>query len=154
MVHNNYARAYTEVLEILSHFSKENFKKIPAEKINYYKENMDKSYDFKIDPKSDLSGQNISIEANAILVNLFIKYYATEEQKIKIKEILDINKKRLSIDENQKKSSDDLFISKNITSSEINRKGNTSIILKKETVFSRFINYLKNLFLFNKKNNK
>ena len=39
---NNYAKAYTEVLEILSHFSDEEYSKIPIEKIEFYKNNMDK----------------------------------------------------------------------------------------------------------------
>ena len=50
---------------------------------------MDKNYNFKINPEIDLAEQNISKEANAIIVNLFTDYYATEEQKVKIKEILD-----------------------------------------------------------------
>ena len=38
---NIYAKAYTEVLEILNHFSKEEYSKIPQEKIDFYKNNMD-----------------------------------------------------------------------------------------------------------------
>ena len=33
---NSYAKAYKEVLEILSHFSAEEYSKIPQEKINFY----------------------------------------------------------------------------------------------------------------------
>ena len=40
---NSYAKAYTEVLEILSHFSAEEYSKIPQEKINFYKNNMKKA---------------------------------------------------------------------------------------------------------------
>lgn len=36
---NTYARAYTEVLEILNHFSKEEYNKIPEEKISFYRNN-------------------------------------------------------------------------------------------------------------------
>ena len=31
---------------------------------------------------------------NAIIINLFTDYYATEEPKVKIKEILDLNQKK------------------------------------------------------------
>ena len=37
---NAYTRAYTEVLEILSHFSKEEYAKIPTKKIEFYRSNM------------------------------------------------------------------------------------------------------------------
>ena len=91
MVNNIYARAYTEVLEILKHFPDEEYKKIPIEKINFYKSHMDKNYKFTINPEMDLANQNISKEANAIIVTLFRDYFATEEQKVKIKEILERN---------------------------------------------------------------
>ena len=69
---NNYARAYTEVLEILSHFSDEEYSKIPIEKIEFYKKNMDKGYIYMINPEIDLSKQVISDEANAILPDINI----------------------------------------------------------------------------------
>ena len=74
MVNNIYARAYTEVLEILKHFPDEEYKKIPIEKINFYKSHMDKNYKFTINPEMDLANQNISKEANAIIVTLFRDY--------------------------------------------------------------------------------
>ena len=42
---------------------------------------MDQNYIFTINPEIDLSEQNISPEANAIIINLFTDYFATEEQK-------------------------------------------------------------------------
>lgn len=76
-----YKRAYTEVIEIIKYFPNEEYAKIPLEKINYYKENMDKDYNFKINPNIELEKQNISREANAILVTLFNDYFATDRQK-------------------------------------------------------------------------
>ena len=68
---DTYKRAYTEVLEIINYFPAEEYAKIPNEKIEFYKENMDKEYDFHINPNIDLEKQNISREANAILITLF-----------------------------------------------------------------------------------
>ena len=85
MTNNTYARAYTEILEIIKYFPKEEYAKIPKEKIEFYKKNMDTNYNFTINPEIDLSKQNISKEAYAIMVNLFKEYFATEEQKTKIK---------------------------------------------------------------------
>ena len=91
MISNTYEKAYVEVLEILKYFPKKDYMKIPEEKIEFYKKNKDKNYIFTINPKVDLSKQNISREANAIIVNLYRDYFATEEQKLNIKEILELN---------------------------------------------------------------
>ena len=102
MINNTYAKAYTEVLEILKYFPEEEYKKIPIEKINFYKSNMDKDYKFTINPEIDLANQNISKEANAIIVSLYRDYYATEEQKVKINEILDLNQKKEELEKRKK----------------------------------------------------
>ena len=73
MKDNLYAKACTEVLEILSHFSEEDFSKIPSDKIEFFEKNKDKDYEYKIDPEIDLSKQYISDEANAIIVGLYKK---------------------------------------------------------------------------------
>lgn len=85
MVNSTYAKAYREVLEIIKHFSEEEYAKIPIEKIEFYKNNMDRNYNFTINPKIDLEKQSISKEANAIIVNLFRDYYATGTLPVKMK---------------------------------------------------------------------
>lgn len=92
---NNYAKAYTEVLEILRYFSAEEYSKIPKEKIDFYKSNMDKDYDYNINPNIDLSKQYISKEANAILISLFRDYFATENQKKTLNKLLNQNQEKL-----------------------------------------------------------
>lgn len=91
------------------------------------------------DPDSveEVSDQNISPTANAIIVNLFRDYFATEEQKVKIKEILDLNQKK---EEQEKYDSDNLFkkqnkeITKNVT--------NTALTEYKESFFAKFKNFI------------
>ena len=112
MTNNTYARAYTEILEIIKYFPKEEYAKIPKEKIEFYKENMDANYNFTINPEIDLSKQNISKEANAIMVNLFKEYFATEEQKTKINEILELNQKKSEKEKREKYNPEDLFKNK------------------------------------------
>ena len=112
MINNTYAKAYTEVLEILKYFPEEEYKKIPIEKINFYKSNMDKDYKFTINPEIDLANQNISKEANAIIVSLYRDYYATEEQKVKINEILDLNQKKEELEKRKKYHPDNIFKNK------------------------------------------
>ena len=80
----------------------EEYNKIPKEKIEFYEVNKDQNYQFVINPRIDLSEQNISKEANAIIVTLFQDYFATEEQKEKIKEILELNKKKSEQEKREK----------------------------------------------------
>ena len=43
---NNYEKAYTEVLEILKYLPKEEYEKIPEERIEIFKNNCAKDYSF------------------------------------------------------------------------------------------------------------
>ena len=147
MINTIYAKAYTEVLEIIKHFPEEEYNKIPKEKIEFYKGNRDKNYNFTINPEIDLSEQNISSEANAIIVNLFRDYFATEEQKVKIKEILDLNQKKEEQEKREKYNPDDIFKKGNkdteTTNIETSKNNtNTALIEYKESFFTRFKNFI------------
>ena len=52
---------------------------------------MDKKYNYKINPEVNLAEQEISKEANAILITLFRDYFASEKQKIALKKLLNQN---------------------------------------------------------------
>lgn len=148
MINSVYAKAYTEVLEIISHFPKEEFSKIPLEKIEYYQKNMDKDYQFTINPKIDLSKQNISKEANAIIITLFRDYYATEEQKNKINEILKLNQITEENAKRKKYNPDDIFKNRETKDKENeNSINNTQLIEYHESFFIKFKNFIKKLLL-------
>lgn len=142
MINNTYAKAYTEVLEVIRHFPKEEYSKIPVEKIEFYKTNMDKDYTFTINPEIDLAEQNISQEANAIIVNLFRDYFATEEQKIKIKEILDLNQKKDEQEKREKYNPDDIFKKSNKITQIKTEESENALIEYKETFFTKFKNFI------------
>ena len=132
MTNNTYARAYTEILEIIKYFPKEEYAKIPKEKIEFYKKNMDTNYNFTINPEIDLSKQNISKEANAIMVNLFKEYFATEEQKTKINEILELNQKKSEKEKREKYNPEDIFKNKESKVSKEKTLENVLLIEKKK----------------------
>ena len=154
MINNSYAKAYTEVLEIIRHFPKEEYFKIPIEDIEFYQKNMDKNYNFSINPEIDLSEQNISSEANAIIVNLFRDYFATEEQKIKIKEILDLNQKKEEQEKREKYNPDDILKktnkAKNTDIEMSENHTNTALVEYKESFFTRFKNFIFRILHINK----
>ena len=133
MINNTYAKAYTEILEIIKHFSEEDYSKIPEEKIEFYKKNMDVNYKFTINPEIDLSEQNISKEANAIIVNLFREYFATEEQKKKISEILKLNQLKLEREKREKYNPVDIFK---------NKTTDIALIDKKYSFFNKLKNFV------------
>ena len=146
MTNNKYAKAYKEVLEIIKYFPEEEYNKIPKDKIEYFTNNMDNSYEFIINPSIDLSEQNISKEANAIIVMLFQDYFATEKQKEKIKEILKLNEKKSEQDKREKYNPDDLFLkNKIIEKKQQNDIQETALVEYKENFFTRFKNFILNL---------
>ena len=143
---NNYARAYTEVLEILSYFSNEEYSKIPEEKIKYFKENMDKDYIYMINPEIDLSVQHISSEANAILISLFRDYFASENQKGMLSKLLNKNQEKVDKAKREKYNTDDIFnkekaetVDNNIENMEL------QIIEYRESFYSKFTKFIKRL---------
>lgn len=143
MISNNYAKAYKELLEIIKHFPHEEYNKIPKEKINFFEENMDTSYNFKINPNIDLSEQNISKETKALIVKLYEDYFATEDQKEKIKEILELNQKRAEQEKRKKYNPQELFKTNRVIKKvQNNNKQENAIIQCKENFFIRFKNYI------------
>ncbi len=144
MNNSNYAKAYKEVLEIIKYFPEKEYNKIPKEKIEFYKANMDKEYNFSINPTIDLAEQNISKEANAIIINLFQDYFATEEQKEKINEILNINEQKAEQERIKKYSPNDLFKKNdiNIQTKHENTSEETALVEYKENFFIKFKKFI------------
>ena len=116
MTDKNYARACTEVLEILSYFPEEEYLRIPTDKIELLKQYRDEGYDYSINPEIDLSEQYISKEAKAMIVEIYREYFATEHQKSVIDDILKHNQmlieKEKENDYYNKYGKNDLLINK------------------------------------------
>lgn len=149
MITNKFAKAYKEVIEIIAYFPEEAYNKIPKEKIKFYINNMDINYDFTIDPDVDLSKQNISKEANAIIVSLYQDYFATEEENEKIKKILELNEQKAEQEKRKKYNPNDLFKNKNSIE---NKQADipetireTALVEYKDTFFTKFKNLIMRL---------
>ena len=145
-MNNLYAKAYTEVLEIINHFSEDEYKKIPKEKIDFYEKHKDRKYDFKINPNIDLAEQNISRKANAILVSLFRDYFATAKQKEILKNLLQQNQEKLEKEKYLKYNPDNIF---NKSNSNINdSKDIVALVeIKNEVWYRKILNFFKRIFL-------
>lgn len=106
---DTYERAYTEVIELLKHFPKEDVEKIPREKLKIYLENMDKTYHYEVDTNKTFEEQKMSSKTKAIFANIFRDYWATDYQRERIlaKEKYDLE--LLEEEKRKKYNPDDLF---------------------------------------------
>ena len=85
---------HIDLIEILKYVPEEDVKKIPEEKLEFYKNNMDNEYDYKLDMTKEFEEQEMSNITKAILANIFRDYWATPYQKerIEAKEKYDLEK--------------------------------------------------------------
>lgn len=146
-MNNNYAKAYKEIIEIIRFFPEDEYNKIPKEKIEYYKENMDNTYKFAINPNIDLAEQNISKEANAIIISLYRDYFSTENQKEKIDNILKSNQITKEQEKKVQYNPDNLFAkspknSHNTIKRTDTNEQETALIEYKENFFTRFKDFI------------
>lgn len=88
-----YAKSYTELLEILRYFPKSDLAKIPKTTIFRYIENSDKNYNFCYNPDYNLESQNVSDLTKNLIVNLYIDFLADEKEReyIKNKDLQELN---------------------------------------------------------------
>lgn len=138
---NNYEKAYTEILEILKYIPKEEYERIPKEKILFFEENCDKNYEFKFDINKSLDEQEFLRETNAIIVVLFRDYFATDTQKEKLQRILLENERKYQEELREKYNPDDIFKKKqvDIKKEEI-KEENVQMVEYKEPILRRIVN--------------
>ena len=141
MITKEYAMAYTEVIEILKHVPDEDIAKIPKDKIDFYNNNMDNEYNYKLDMTKEFEEQEMSDVTKAILANIFRDYWATpyQRERIEAKEKYDLEK--LEEEKREKYNPDDIF--KNRQTRGINNNPNLPVEIKKENFFKRLISFIK-----------
>ena len=139
-----YANAYSEVLEILKNISKEDYEKVPSEKIDLFEKNANKNYNFQYDTNLTLDEQNVSKRAKAIIAILFRDYWATPEQREKI--LAKQNYDRIQIEKNKQKQYNVDNIFKNKERKVETVENSVSTIEYKESIFSKIKKWFKQTF--------
>ena len=134
-----YANAYSEVLEILKYIPKEDYNKIPKEKIKLFETNFNKNNQFKYNPLLTLEEQNVSKRARAIIAILFKNYWATEKQKQIIQQKAKQDIMQLEKEKQEKYNAQELFKTKPMQQQEIKQ----DIVEYKENILKRFIRKIK-----------
>lgn len=144
----NYPNAYKEVYVILNYINKEELEKIPQSFMDMLQKNMSKDYEFEIDASVDFEEQNLLKETKVILAYMFLNYWGTEEQRVRIERKF---RNDIAKEERQKTKYDskDLFsnkISSNASQSIHKNEETKMIVYKEKNILSRFICKLKKLF--------
>ena len=147
MIQTKYANAYTEVYEILSCLSEEEYSKIPEELIEIFEENRNLDYDYEINEEQDLMKQPMLRETKAILLNIFRDYLATPEQSQKIKQWMQADREYLE-KQKQEKYNTNIFENKVKKNKDNASNFNTNLpaTIKKQSIFQKIINKIKKIF--------
>lgn len=106
---------------------------------------MDKKYNYKINPEVNLAEQEISKEANAILITLFRDYFASEKQNIALKKLLNQNQLKEEQEKIEKYDSNSMFKDKKNKTENMQLK-QVSVTKYEESFFSKIFNKIKKIF--------
>lgn len=143
-----YQQAFSEVNEILSYLSKENYNKIPKEVIDAIEENKDNDYVFFIDTTIPFEEQELLEESKAILFNIYKDYLSNDEIKDKI---IELQKEEQIVKESINSSNihlNDLFPKKPEKEIEVEVKTETALIQidNNKNIFIKILEKIKNIF--------
>ncbi len=143
---DNYPKAYKEVIEVLKFVPIESVNKIPKEMLEMFKNKMDKNYNFSVDINKNFEEQVLLEETKAIFANIFRDYWATpqEKERIKIKERIELQK--LEEEKIKKYNPDNLFKKKAVVSNSVENTTNLPTEIKKEYFYKKILKFFRNIF--------
>ena len=137
---NNYA--YSEVIKIIDNMEVKYKEMLLQKLIDFLNENKNFEYQKHINPRTTLSKQNISKDANSILAMINLKYWVKdEEHKTSLLNRYKANDDSLMNIENN-------YLFKNNIDKKTENITNANkelVVIKKENIFIRIINFLKSI---------
>lgn len=141
-----YKKAYIEVYEFVSNLDDEQKNKIPKNVLENLKKDKDNNYYFKFDKNKGLFEQNYMTETKALIVELYEKYLAPEEELVLWKQY-DYTCNNVLKNEKRKKYNSNVFEDKKeyINNKNINKEEQALIEVKnkKENFIRRIIKRIK-----------
>lgn len=139
---NNYAKAYSEILEILKYIPVQDKCKIPDDILQTFTEYSDKNYNFNINTSIPFEDNILLEETKSILAVLFRDYWATDFQieQILAKEKIDIKEYEQTLNTPFNYSS--LFRENNDSNNQLDLIDCPI----KEKWYKKFINFIKDFF--------
>lgn len=144
---DEYSRAYTELLEILKYIPAITVEKIPKENIDMYELNKDKNYEYHYDNDLSFEEQNISHLTKILIANLYIDYWATDEERSIIKEHDRKELEALEIEKNKQYNTDDIFANrkKKLEEKVQNIKNTSMIVVENTNIFKKIMEKIKKM---------
>lgn len=145
-----YKQAYVELYEILKVLAKEQKDKIPENFIKNISNNMDKDYKFEFDMSKGIFEQDLMVETEALLVEIYERYLAPEEEKEMWQKY---DRFCLNKIEEEKKAKYDVDIfgqkeSKKIEDDKLKENVNTNnlpVEVKREKFYEKIFNFFKKI---------
>ena len=136
-----YAKAYTELYEILKNISENDLNKIPNEILMILEEKRDKGYEFKLQENIEFENQKLLRETKILLAILYRDYWATKEEKDKI--IQKWKNDIIKSEEEKKKIYNEIIQNKRERIIEQKNDNNLPVEVEKEKLFKKIISFIK-----------
>lgn len=135
MITKEFLEACTEINEIFKFINKEELEKIPVEIKEFFENNIDEKYNFKIESNKPLDEQKIKKETKDILVYLYTYYWCPEHEKNELKKIFSTNYEKEQLKLREKYNPEDIFNKRQ------NKNNNNKIMIikHKESIFKKII---------------
>ena len=141
---DNYKKALVEVEAVLDCLEDDAYRKIPEEIIRAIEENKNKDYGFDYDEDLDYNQWNLSVEAKALLYNIYKRYIANEEEKKYFRDKEKFELMQLEKQKSEKYNPD--FIFKNMNVLENKEEHKELVEIHKEKWYTKFLYVIKHFF--------
>lgn len=125
---NSFAIACTEVLDVLKHLPQNEYERIPKDEIEFLESQKDSSF--------NVQGINLSKEANALIIILWEKYFASQNEKERLYNILKQNYQKEEKRKKELYNYDNLFKEKEKESTEL-------VEVKNKKWYERILDFFK-----------
>lgn len=145
----DYAKSYTELIEILKNVPKEKLNEIPKELIKNYIKDMDKDYKYQYDANLEFEEQETLHLTKILIANLYIQYWADSNEKQQIQEREQKELYELELSKNRKYNPDNLF--RNKDNQNIKQQSQELIIAEKRNILQKVIDKVKVWIKFKRK---
>lgn len=140
----NLPNAYKECIEILKYIPKNEYEKVPKYIIENMIDEMNVNYNYKVTHFIDFENQDMLEETKAILAVLFREFWATEEEKIRIKEKEKNDILLLECEKKNRYKFEDIF--KNESNYEKENFDNNQLIEYKKNLFNKLKEFVLKIF--------
>lgn len=139
---STYAKAYVEILEIISYMGQAYKKKIPSKLLNFFEENKDFGYEYNLESLN--LNSSFMNETLIILALIEQKYWASNKEQEILGQALKENEKKYQEDLREKYNTNNLF--KNKVSKVETVENSVAMVEYKESIFTKIKNWFKRIF--------